>query len=75
MPQCIQAYTHTRIHGNPGDAVLSPFMGIGSEGYCSLKARRRFVGVELKSEYFNQATRTLADVEASAATLFDAAAD
>ena len=56
---------------NPGDVVLSPFMGIGSEGYCSLKAKRRFVGVELKAEYFNQACRTLHDVEASAATLFD----
>lgn len=56
---------------NPGDAVLSPFMGIGSEGYCSLRAKRRFVGVELKAEYFAQASRTLADVEASAATLFD----
>jgi DNA modification methylase len=59
---------------NPGDVVLSPFMGIGSEGYCSLKAKRRFVGVELKAEYFNQACRTLTDVEASAATLFDAVA-
>ena len=56
---------------NPGDVVLSPFMGIGSEGYCSLKAKRRFVGLELKAEYFNQACRTLHDVEASAATLFD----
>ena len=56
---------------NPGDVVLSPFMGIGSEGYCSLKAKRRFVGVELKAEYFNQSCRTLHDVEASAATLFD----
>jgi DNA modification methylase len=56
---------------NPGDVVLSPFMGIGSEGYCSLKAKRRFVGVELKKEYFGQACRTLTDVEASAATLFD----
>lgn len=45
--------------------------GIGSEGYCSLKAKRRFIGVELKAEYFNQACRTLHDVEASAATLFD----
>jgi DNA modification methylase len=56
---------------NPGDVVLSPFMGIGSEGYCSLKAKRRFVGVELKAEYFTQAGRTLHDVEASAPTLFD----
>lgn len=56
---------------NPGNVVLSPFMGIGSEGYCSLKAKRRFVGVELKAEYFRQACRTLHDVESSAATLFD----
>ncbi len=56
---------------NPGNVVLSPFMGIGSEGYCSLKAKRKFVGTELKSEYFNQAGRTLHDVEASAPTLFD----
>jgi len=56
---------------NPGDVVLSPFMGIGSEGYCSLKANRRFIGTELKQEYFNQAVRTLDDVEASAPTLFD----
>ena len=60
-----------KLWSNIGDVVLSPFMGIGSEGYCSLKAKRRFVGVELKAEYFNQACRTLHDVEASAATLFD----
>lgn len=56
---------------NPGDVVLSPFMGIGSEGYCSLKVNRRFIGTELKHEYFSQAVRTLDDVEASAPTLFD----
>lgn len=56
---------------NPGDVVLSPFMGIGSEGYCSLKAKRRFIGTELKPQYFDQAVRNLKDVEASAATLFD----
>ncbi|HVQ11544.1 MAG TPA: site-specific DNA-methyltransferase, partial [Methyloceanibacter sp.] len=61
------------LWSNPGDIVLSPFMGIGSEGYCALKAKRRFVGVELKAEYFNQAGRTLHDVEARAPTLFDAA--
>ncbi len=44
---------------NPGDVVLSPFMGIGSEGYCSLKARRRFIGVELKESYWRQAVQNL----------------
>lgn len=62
------------LWSNPGDVVLSPFMGIGSEGYCALKAKRRFVGVELKAEYFSQAAKTLADAESSARTLFDVAA-
>lgn len=44
---------------NPGDVVLSPFAGIGSEGYVSLQAGRRFVGVELKRSYFEQAARNL----------------
>lgn len=42
-----------------GDTVLSPFMGIGSEGVCSLKQRRQFIGVELKASYFNQAVQHL----------------
>jgi len=44
---------------NPGDVVLSPFMGIGSEGYVSLQMARRFVGVELKKSYYEQAVRNL----------------
>jgi DNA modification methylase len=56
---------------NPGDTVLSPFMGIGSEGDGALRMRRKFIGTELKPEYFRQAVRNLADVEASSATLFD----
>ena len=45
---------------NPGEVVLSPFMGIGSEGFVALEMQRRFVGVELKRSYFEQATRNLA---------------
>jgi DNA modification methylase len=44
---------------NPGDIILSPFMGIGSEGYCSLKLRRRFVGIELKESYWRQSCANL----------------
>lgn len=44
---------------NPGDVVLSPFAGIGSEGYVSLQMNRRFVGVELKRSYYEQAARNL----------------
>lgn len=48
-----------RMWSNPGDTVLSPFMGIGSEGYCALQMKRRFVGVELKGSYYDQAVRNL----------------
>ncbi len=61
------------LWSNPGDVVLSPFMGIGSEGYVSLKQRRRFVGVELKETYWNQACRHIGNAAAGAVDLFDAA--
>lgn len=51
------------LWSNPGDTVLSPFAGIGSEGYVALREERRFVGVELKESYFRQACRNLAGVE------------
>ena len=60
------------LWSNPGDTVLSPFTGIGSEGVVSVKHRRRFVGVELKDSYFAVAARNLAAAEASASNLFDA---
>lgn len=59
------------LWSNPGDVVLSPFMGIGSEGFVSMKLRRRFVGVELKEAYFRVATRNLLAAEAGAVDLFD----
>lgn len=52
-----------KLWSNPGDLVLSPFAGIGSEGYVSLEEGRQFVGFELKREYYNQACRNLADAE------------
>ena len=57
----------------PDDLVLSPFAGIGSEGYVAVKKGRRFVGVELKPSYFNLACKNLAEAEreASELTLFD----
>ncbi len=44
---------------NKNDIVLSPFMGIGSEGVCSLKLERRFLGIELKESYWKQACQYL----------------
>jgi DNA modification methylase len=47
------------LWSNPGDVVLSPFMGIGSEGVTALKLGRRFVGIELKESYWEQAVAYL----------------
>jgi len=49
---------------NPGDVVLSPFTGIGSEGVAALGMGRRFVGAELKPSYFRQAVANLSGVAA-----------
>lgn len=57
---------------NPGDVVLSPFAGIGSEGYVSLQMNRRFVGVELKRSYYEQAVRNLARANSGTLDLFAA---
>lgn len=57
---------------NPGDIVLSPFMGIGSEGYVSLEMGRKFVGVELKASYYQQAIGNLAAAIAKTKDLFAA---
>lgn len=52
-----------RLWSNPGDVVLSPFMGIGSEGHVALEEGRRFVGVELKESYYRQAVANLINVK------------
>lgn len=57
---------------NPGDIVLSPFMGIGSEGYVSIEMQRRFIGVELKASYYAQAVANLAAASAKTEDLFAA---
>jgi len=57
------------LWSNPGDLVFSPFMGIGSEGYCALRLGRRFLGTELKESYWKQACGFLAKSEAESATL------
>jgi DNA modification methylase len=54
------------LWSNPGDVVLSPFAGIGSEGWQALKMKRRFLGVELKDSYFAHATRNLEEAARAA---------
>ena len=56
---------------NPGDVVLSPFAGIGSEGFVAVRHKRRFVGVELKPSYWQIAVKHLREAEATRDTLFD----
>lgn len=58
------------LWSNPGDLVLSPFAGIGSEGYVALQMGRRFVGAELKESYWKQARANLAAAKEHAGELF-----
>jgi DNA modification methylase len=48
-----------RLWSNPGELVLSPFAGIGSEGYEAIRLGRRFLGVELKPSYAAVAVKNL----------------
>jgi DNA modification methylase len=48
---------------NPGDVVLSPFLGIGSEGFTALKLGRKFIGTELKESYWRQAVKNMHGIE------------
>ena len=61
------------LWSKPGDLVLSPFAGIGSEGYVAVSKGRRFVGIELKPSYWNLAVKNLKAAEdlANQLTLFD----
>lgn len=47
------------LWSNPGDVVLSPFAGIGSEGFVATEMGRKFIGFELKESYFRQAVANL----------------
>jgi len=54
-----------RLWSNPGELVLSPFAGIGSEGYVAVQHGRRFVGCELKPSYWRTAVANLRAVESA----------
>ncbi len=68
-----------RLWTNPGDLVLSPFAGIGSEGYVALQEKRRFLGIELKDAYWRQACinleRAVRDRDAQGELFADMAGD
>lgn len=50
------------LWSNPGETVLTPFMGIGSEAYVALERGRRAIGIELKSSWFEQAVRNCQEI-------------
>ena len=56
---------------NPGDLILSPFAGIGSEGVVALEMDRRFIGMELKKSYYDQACSNLASCDLRQLSLWD----
>lgn len=49
------------LWSNPNDLVFSPFTGIGSEGYSAVRMNRRFVGTELKPQYWELACKNIED--------------
>lgn len=51
---------------NPGETILSPFAGVGSEVYAAVELGRRGIGAELKPSYYRQAVKNLATLGALA---------
>ena len=62
-----------KLYSNPGETVLTPFLGIGSEAYEAVRLGRKAIGIELKESYFRLAVKNLRNVEAlrNAPALFD----
>jgi hypothetical protein len=54
------------LWSNPGERVLTPFMGVGSEVYGAVRSGRRGIGIELKPSYYRQALKNLAAIELEA---------
>jgi DNA modification methylase len=57
IERCVELWS------NEGEVVLSPFAGIGSELYQSLKMKRKAIGIELKTTYYNQAVKNCINAE------------
>jgi len=53
IERCVQLFS------NPGEKVLTPFMGVGSEVYMPVMLGRKGIGFELKQSYFNQAKKNV----------------
>jgi len=51
------------LWSNPGEVMLTPFAGVGSELYGAVINGRKAIGVELKPSYYRQAVRNLATIK------------
>lgn len=49
-----------QLYTNPGETVLTPFLGVGSEAFAAVKLGRKAIGAELKPSYFKQAIKNMA---------------
>lgn len=56
IDRCVELWS------NPGEVVLTPFMGVGSEVFSPVSLGRKGIGIELKDSYFKQAVRNMAEV-------------
>ncbi len=59
------------LWSNPGDTVLTPFLGIGTEVYCAIEMGRKGIGIELKPSYFKGAVENIQRAVRRSPTLFD----
>ena len=53
ISRCIEMWS------NPGEVVLTPFMGVGSEVYAAVLHNRKGIGIELKETYYNQSLKNV----------------
>jgi DNA modification methylase len=52
-----------KIHTNPGDLIIDPFMGSGTTGVACKKLKRSYIGIELSKEYFAIAKERISEIQ------------
>ena len=57
IDRCVELWS------NPGETILTPFMGVGSEIYSPVSMGRKAIGIELKDSYYNQSVKNLKHIE------------
>lgn len=56
-------YRIIELRTNPGEVVLTPFMGVGSEVYGAVKSNRKGIGIELKGSYYRQSIKNIEGIK------------